>query len=198
VVEIEAHSCISLQVNQQEPPKQTDWVFFSSPAGVGLFFEHFSIRDTTRIGVLGPGTLKALEGRGYAAKYVSESADPEEAITAFCRQLAPSERVLVPRSEISLQRFKGLLREDQLVDFPFYSNLPAPPQKQFEGDVLIFTSPSNARAYFSVHRLMNHQRIVAIGQSTYDALRKCTPGPLQKSEAPTEEAMWAAVLRKTQ
>lgn len=198
MVEIHAHSCISLQVNQQEAPRQTDWIFFSSPAGVGMFFDHFSIHEKTRIAVLGTGTLKALEILGRTAHFVPEHTDPDEAIRQFCKRLAPAETVLVPRSEISLQRFKPVLTPDQLIDFPFYSNAPAPPQEQFEGDVLIFTSPSNGRAYFSKYELLAHQRVVAIGKSTFDALRKCTSGLLQKSEAPTEEAMWAAVLRKTQ
>jgi uroporphyrinogen-III synthase len=163
-----------------------------------MFFEYFSIRENTRIGVLGSGTLKALEAQARKADFVPGSSDPEEAITEFCELLKPSETVLIPRSEISLQRFKRFLSAAQLIDFTFYSNTPAPPENQFLGDVLIFTSPSNARAYFSKFDLLTHQRVVAIGQSTFDALQQRKTKSLYLSDAPTEEAMWAAALRKNQ
>jgi uroporphyrinogen-III synthase len=191
-ITLDCRSCIGLEVYRKDMPPPVDWIFFSSPSGFRLFSEHFGLPRDTRIAVLGEGTERALETMGLTADFIPDSTDPQTAIEQFCKEIGRDDRVLIARSDISLQRFYGQLSELQLVDWPFYTNRPTPPTQKFQGDVLIFTSPSNVRAYFSKFQLMPHQRAVGIGGATFKALVELTPGPVRQSKAPTEAEMWKA------
>lgn len=187
-----------MEVNREDIPPKTDWIFFSSPSGFELFLDHFGFQKNTRIGVLGVGTADKMKDYGLFPDFLPTYTDPEEAIKSFCDQLDENESVLVPRSEISLQRFLSALPPHQLVDWPFYTNHPSPPKEASEADYLIFTSPSNALAYFGVHKLNHKQVAVAIGNSTFSALGKSGITRSIKSEAPTEEGIWEAITKYQQ
>ncbi len=192
-MDLTCKSCISLEVNREDEPPKTDWIFFSSPSGFALFLEYFGFQKNTRIAVLGAGTATRMEEYGLYPDFTPVSTEPEEAIKIFCAQLKPTETVLVPRSEISLQRFRNSLPANQLVDWPFYSNHPAPPEIASDADFLIFTSPSNARAYLDAHGIKLTQIAVAIGEATFRALQDLVATTVLKSETPTEESIWDVI-----
>ena len=75
-----------------------------------------------------------------------------------------------------------------------YDNAPVPDPPRIDAGVLVFTSPMNAAAYFSRHPLQAHQRVVAIGKTTAEALTGLgIPGVVVARE-PSESGMADAVL----
>jgi uroporphyrinogen-III synthase len=187
-------SCINLKVNSVLPPPATDWLFFSSPSGVRLYLENFEMPVDTKVAVLGEGTAAALEGvQGMAIHFVPESRDVEIGVMEFASLVGPDETVLYPRSESSLLRLHSVLSPPRLVDWPFYENIPHPPSFPIYDDYLVFTSPSNASAYLSKHRVRTNQRLVAIGYSTGEQLATLGVQRYLVSEAPTPEAIWKCI-----
>lgn len=98
-------------------------------------------------------------------------------------------------SDKSLKRMRGIVPEDQLVEWEFYENLPKKHIPKSEADYLIFTSPSNAEAYLDLHELNEYQTVVAIGKTTNGALKKRGISKRICAEHPTEEWVWEAILK---
>ena len=186
-------SCITLNVIEEQEPPATDWIFFSSPSGVRLFFGRFTPNDGARIAVLGEGTASALEETEYTAAFIPESPEILGSIKAFVAEIRENETVLYPRSTESLLRLHEVLSPPQLVDWPFYSTSPNPPGHPVYDDYLVFTSPSNAKAYLQSQRIRSGQRIVAIGHSTAAAIMEKGITGFLISEAPTPEAIWKCI-----
>lgn len=92
----------------------------------------------------------------------------------------------------------GVVPDNQLIEWEFYENVPVQEIPKTNADYLIFTSPSNANAYLDLHDLHDlyeNQVVVAIGKSTYAALKN--RGVLNEicAEHPVEEWIWAAILK---
>ncbi len=190
---IQHHSCISLSITRSDEPPKSNWIFFSSPSGFELFLHQFGLPQHTLLAALGAGTASKMSEFGLKPDFAPTSSDPRKAIEEFVAFLAPGANVLIARSEISLQRFQGLLAANQLIDWPFYSNEPNPPDAPTEAGFLIFTSPSNARAYFSKHSIAAYQKVVAIGHSTLAALEELGFRGVLVAKSPTESEMWAEI-----
>lgn len=189
-------SCIKLSlIPGTGPPPHTDWVFFSSPSGVRLFFRHFSLSAKSKIAVLGRGTAAALQATGRTPDFVPETTDVQAAVEAFADLPKGGETVLYPRSSESLLRLRTAVPEERLVDFPFYLTLPVPPDNPSDADYLVFTSPSNATAYLGKHGLHAGQKAVAIGHSTAFRMSKEGLNDFLVSEAPSPEGVWRCIVR---
>ena len=83
----------------------------------------------------------------------------------------------------------------QCIHFPIYDNRPLAAPPYSDAEVLVFTSPMNAQAYFSKHILAEKQRVVAIGQTTAGALRELGIATVEVAASPDERGLAEAVLR---
>ena len=54
---------------------------------------------------------------------------------------------------------------------------------------MVFTSPLNAKAYFSKYSLESFQKVIAIGQTTAEALKALGINDPVVSELPSEESL---------
>ncbi|NEN23529.1 hypothetical protein G3O08_08450 [Cryomorpha ignava] len=173
---------------------KADWIFFLSPSGVELFAEKFDA-STFKIGVIGPGTERAVEEQGWQVSFLPKGTDPKEGIDEFAEMLPSTETVIMACSDKSLKRMHGIVPENQLIEWEFYENVSAPEISKSTADYLIFTSPSNADAYLDLYELGENQVVVAIGKTTDTALEK--RGVLNKirAEHPLEEWIWGAILK---
>ncbi|MCA1750515.1 MAG: uroporphyrinogen-III synthase, partial [Flavobacteriales bacterium] len=189
-------SCIKLSlIPGIELLPETDWVFFSSPSGVRLFFDAFSLSAKSKIAVLGRGTATALRGTGRIPDFVPETTDVQAAVEAFANLPKGNETVLYPRSSESLLRLRTAIPAESLVDFPFYLTLPDPPDAPSDADYLVFTSPSNAGAYLGMHELQRGQKAVAIGRSTATRISEEGLTDFLVSTAPTPEGVWRCIAQ---
>ncbi|HRI61157.1 MAG TPA: uroporphyrinogen-III synthase [Saprospiraceae bacterium] len=105
-------------------------------------------------------------------------------------------RILFPAARHSRQSVMSLLSPDfQCIHFPVYDNRPVANPLHSAADVLVFTSPLNAQAYFSKNKLGKNQRVVAIGQTTGATLRELGIAEIQVAREPGERALAEMVLK---
>lgn len=196
---VEGRSLVALSPLPFQDIPAADWVFFSSKNAVQFFFQPLENQKIhlpkTKWAALGAATAKALE------QYVEEvnftgTGEPRATATAFRRAISPPAVVLFPAASRSRQSVMTLLSPDfQCIHFPIYDNQPLAEVPHSEADVLVFTSPMNAQAYFSTNVLGKNQRVVAIGETTAEALRELGISKIEIADEPTEQALAEAVLR---
>lgn len=192
-VNIEFRSCISLQLKPNLDLPQADWIFFLSPSGVDLFAEKFTA-DSYKIGVIGPGTARAIESKRWEVSFLPKSTDPKEGIDEFAEFLRPNETIIMACGDKSLKRMHGVIPANRLIEWEFYENVAAENIVQTDANYLIFTSPSNAAAYLDSYSLFEDQILVAIGKTTFEALKKRgISNEIIRAQHPTEESIWESI-----
>ena len=84
---------------------------------------------------------------------------------------------------------KALRDKVDSIDLVVYDNLPKPDIVIPPCDILIFTSPLNAKTYFSHYEKLGHQQIVAIGRTTASTINELGIDNVIIPDNPTEEAL---------
>ena len=110
--------------------------------------------------------------------------------------IAKNQRILFPqakKSRQSVQKVAGnrILSQSLLV----YNNKPKIDCNMISRNLLVFTSPLNAEAYFHQNTLLPHQKIVAIGDTTANALKKMGYREIVIAGQPSERSMANSVLQ---
>ena len=172
------------------------WVFFSSPQGVTYFLEKYPVQklEGRKTAAVGAGTAARMVRMGLKPDYIAPEADPGEAGKRFAQQTA-DEVVLFPLSDISKKSVPNCFPPNRRIDLVVYQTRLLPPGRQRAEQVLIFTSPSNARAYFRQHALQPAQQVIAIGRTTAAELKlHCPPEKITVAAYPSEEGLWEALV----
>ncbi len=172
-----------------------DWVFFYSKKAVRFFFEGLDGAAPAGLkwGALGRGTAAALSARGITPDFIG-TGEPEGVAEAFAEE-AGGRRVLFPRARQSRQSIQQLLEEKiQAVSLVVYDNRPLESFNIPFCQVLAFTSPLNAEAYFRKYALQEGQAVVAIGNTTEAALHRLGVKEVAVAGSPSEESLAAAVV----
>ncbi len=178
----------------QLPPAA--WLFFYSKTGVRYFFQQISPEKITgvKLAAIGPGTAAALEEAIRPPDFTGDG-DPESTAALFL-ETARGQRVLFPRAKESRQSIQKILEPHlTALDLVVYENSPRRDFTLPDFDVLVFTSPLNAQAYFSKKRWEETQKVVAIGKTTAKALAKLGVERVIVAENPSEESLAAEVLK---
>lgn len=192
--EVDGRSLVAFSAVPFVLPTSFDWVFFYSSHGVRFFFDQVAqtevaLPQTTRFGAIGPATARLVETVHFVGDGV-----PETTAEAF-RKVAAGKRVLFPRAAHSKQSVQLLLDNSvEALDLVVYQNEPLREVVLSDAAALIFTSPLNAQAYFSKHRLLSGQKVFAIGQTTARALSDLHIVPEAVAPQPSEEALANLVL----
>ena len=141
-----------------------DWVVFTSPSGVRLFFEHlFDTGDIrafagVRVAAIGEGTRKALSKIGLRADFVPSVYDAETLGTELADVCAPGARILIPRAAMgnpllteNLSRGDGLVIDEVALYDTLYTASPVLDTKELldSGEIgfAVFTSASTVRGF---------------------------------------------------
>lgn len=172
-----------------------DWWFFSSKNAVKYFLPGRNLPPLVRIGALGEATAAEIEKVIGRLPDFTGNGDPEGTAKAFYT-IANQQTVLFPGAVNSLQSVQSLLNgQVNGTHLQVYDNTPLPdPPDMTAANVLVFTSPLNAQAYFARYALQPSQKVIAIGASTAKALRDLGIGGVQTAESPDERAMAKLVL----
>lgn len=151
----------------------TQWIFFSSKNAIKYFFaQKPEIKEHVKFGVMGPSSARYLLSFGKQADFTGSGVDVGLIAKEFAKCVG-NETVLLPQAIDSLQSIQKQLSFGNTCSNLFVYKTTV--KQEFEipvADVLVFTSPSNARAYFGRYKLRPDQNIVAIGSSTRLALRE--------------------------
>ncbi|MEM1119203.1 MAG: uroporphyrinogen-III synthase, partial [Bacteroidota bacterium] len=179
----------------------SDWLFFYSRNGVKFFFEGLKRLDISfnhfkdkKWAAMGEGTANTLK------KYINKVdfvGDGQPSTTAkLLLKMAQKEKVLFVRAKQSKMSVQRLLTDQlEMDDLIVYDNTI---KKDFlipTCDLLLFTSPLNARAYFQKYFLQPEQKVLAIGNTTGSALHKIGINRVYIAENPSEAAMANLVLQ---
>lgn len=162
------------------------WVAFTSPTGVKVFFEEMKKTKTdvrkmcnVKIAAIGKGTQKALEERGLFPDLIPQVYDGQTLGRELCHLCASSEHILIPRAAMGNQEItKALSEKSDIVidDIPtydtFYETQEVIDQKKAmeagEISCAVFTSASTVRGFVQATPGLDYTKVRAacIGKQT--------------------------------
>lgn len=144
---------------------QADWLFFYSANGVKFFLEKNLEIESLNIACIGQSTALAAEKGGLKVDFVGDG-KPESTAANFSK-LVIGQKVVFVGAANSRQSVMGLLPDSvEKKHLVVYDNVPISDFEIPLCDILVFTSPQNARVYFSKYTYQNGQKLVAIGKTT--------------------------------
>ncbi len=165
-----------------------DWLIFTSPAGVRIFFKRLYERKDMRIlsgikiAVIGEGSRKALRSYGLRADFMPDTYDGENLGRQLAGILPEGSRILIPRAAAGNQELIEELKkvpEVQITDAASYdtkyvsSRLPEEEQalENADADYVLFTSASCVRGFAagSGRNDFSGVRAICIGRQTQTA-----------------------------
>ncbi len=173
----------------REIPK-TDWVFFTSPEGIGWFSRMLTpCRKDMRclsgchIGAIGPKTASALEERGLHVDFVPREFSQEGVLKDFPRRVLRGKRGLIFSAEESRAVLETGLRERgmQVKKVPIYRTLV--PRTLRTGVAALFGRPFDCVTVTSASCVEHlHQALHAAGKAgLFGRLRFASIGPVTSS-----------------
>ena len=169
-----------------EELEQYQWIAFTSPTGVRVFFDEMKKSGTdvrkmgsVKIAAIGNGTAKALKEHGFFADLMPEVFDGAALGKALCEACAGWEKILIPRAKIGnheileeLQKKPGLSICDIATYDTVYKASEVIDQKaEFEAgsiDCAVFTSASTVRGFAEATPGLDYTKVRAacIGKQT--------------------------------
>ena len=173
------------------------WLVFTSPSGVRLFFEALTARRQDlrslmhcRIAVIGEGSRRELEKHGFIADFMPENYTGEdlgrELSVYLKKQLnqdgAENLRILIPRAKEGNPELTEHLKDFTVEDLPLYETVPLEPGildlkdlvQKGEITIVVFTSASMVRSFVQVMEGtdLTGVRAACIGKQTAAAAEK--------------------------
>jgi len=196
--QVHGESLLHFQAIPFQQLPYSDWIFFYSKKGVRFFFQNIqknnsSLSEQVKFATIGTSTAQVLQQHGLVPDFVG-TGDPVTTAETFLT-LAAGRRVLFPQAAHSRQSIQQQLGDRiKAVDLVVYENSLRSDFELPGFDILVFTSPMNAEAYFFKKQLLSHQQIVAIGHTTAQKLRALGIQNVQVAERPDEQHLAEAVL----
>ena len=163
-----------------------DWIVFTSPTGVRIFFDEMKDRKKdlralsgARFAVIGSGTGKALEERGFFADLMPEIYDGQALGRELAKACRPGERILVPRAATGnrelideLKKVENIKIDDVATYATRYESQELIDERaEFENgniDYAVFTSASTVRGFAQAAAGLDFHKVraVCIGKQT--------------------------------
>lgn len=162
-----------------------DWLVFTSPSGVDIFFDRLIARHDLRaltgakLAAIGQGTRKALLKYGLRADFLPSVYDGETLGRELRAACAPSSRILIPRAAIGnrelieeLEKGEGLTVTDVATyDTQYETSHVIDVRGALERgdvDIAVFTSASTVRGFAASVPDVDFSRVnaVCIGKQT--------------------------------
>lgn len=151
-------------------PTSFNIVFFSSRRSVDSFFSQFSLSPEHLVACIGNTTASRLKKYVSKIDFIGEKSGQPKAVAQQFKAFVGPKTVLFPQSQISNQSMQKALDENQLINLVTYHTLEVPTELPIVPDYLIFTSPSNVRAYLSKNKLSATTAVISWGDTTSDTL----------------------------
>ena len=174
-----------------------DWLVFTSPSGVGIFFDRLiALHDLralngAKLAAIGQGTQKALLKYGLRADFVPSVYDGETLGRELRAVCAPGSRILIPRAAIGNHELIGELQKGEgfeIADVATYDteyvssdviDVRGEIERGPEGpapdmDIAVFTSASTVRGFAAAVPDVDYSKVnaVCIGRQTAAEARK--------------------------
>lgn len=188
-IDLIAKSFIAFEsVDYKQPKKKIDVLFFTSPRSVDFYLLKCAIPEFIQVACIGAQTKAHLENRGIAVDfYGKDSTEPGLVANDFQKWIG-NRFVLFPISNLSNRSISKILPTSQYLEIVVYKTIEKPESLQCVPNILVFSSPSNARAYFKMNKFFNHQKVFCFGRTSYNYLKDNAVEAEILSE-PTEDAL---------
>lgn len=196
--------------------RQFDWLVFTSPNGVGFFFDaymkrHGDIRrlGNVRLAAIGPATAAKLAGRGLRVDLMPREFVAERVAAEMKRQPGRG-RVLLARADIARDALPRLLRKAgyQVEEITAYETRAPAKSRTVEElmkrgtDLVTFTSSSTAENFVRLvgksrlRGIPGRPRFVSIGPVTSATMRKLGLKVWRQAPVHTIPGLVECILRK--
>jgi hydroxymethylbilane synthase len=171
--QIEGKSLIEFKQIRIKYLPQTDWVFFSSKHAVRYFMSQKpELPEGIKFACIGTSTSAELRAFGKRADFIGQNTDIKLVGKQFSSKIGNA-RVLFPIARGSMQSIQWqMVKRDNVFNMEVYATLKHSIEVSPEHEVLVFTSPSNVEAYLEKNKILPHQKLIAMGESTGKALEK--------------------------
>lgn len=137
----------------------SDWIFFSSPNGVDVYFDNYPIL-ANKIAVFGAGTHHKLTSRGIEANFIGDNRKtPAEIGKDFFDFIDPNAVVVFPVSQLSQKSIIKVNNSNKCYELVIY-NTQIEANKMPKMDIVILSSPSNIDGYLIENPIENTEFIV--------------------------------------
>lgn len=183
-------SLLQFETIHFEALPDSEWIFFYSQKGVFHFFDQADRMDIVgrKIAAFGPKTAHALNDFDLSANFIG-TGYADQTAPAFLL-IAKGETVIFPRARTSRKSMqKALGKKIIAIDLVVYDNIPKENVQIPLCDVLIFTSPLNAKTYFHYHQKQDTQKVIAIGKTTASTIKELGIDEVLIPDQPNEEAL---------
>lgn len=163
-----------------------DWLFFSSKNGVKYFFNQIDSSKIAalKIAAINQGTAQAVYELGLTVDFVGKGSDLQKIATDF--DAVAAGKIIFPQAKKSMQSIqKNLKKNTDVESLIIYENCPKQTVLKRNEEILIFTSPMSAAAYFSKYKIENFQQIISIGQTTSKKLREFSVNNIKTAFEPS-------------
>lgn len=168
------HSLIEFKIIPFTKVPKTDWIFFSSKHAVTYFFKQNPIIENQKFGVIGKSTADALRQHGCRAEFIGQSIDTKITGKQFAAKVGPTALVCFPQAKDSMRTVqKQFIKPQQTIDLNVYETILQNDLAIPATDIILFTSPSNAQAFFEAkHTIQPNQQLIAMGAATAAEIKK--------------------------
>ena len=184
--QISGESLLEFETLDIQVVPDCDWIFFYSQQGVKHFSKQVSA-DQIKVAAFGPKTAQACKDAGLLVRFVGTGKADQTALALDL--VAGGERVLFIRAKNSMRSVQKLAQQVEIFDLPVYDNIPRSNFEIARADILVFTSPLNARTYFSKYAKLAEQEIIAIGPTTAETLIELGMHKVRIPDSASEEAI---------
>ena len=140
------------------------WIIFTSPAGVEIFFDEMDRKEMdvrslgqAKIAVIGEGTKKKLKEHHLLADFVPSVYDGDTLGAELAKELQGNEKILIPRAEAGNKKLPELLEQagakvDDIATYTirYEKSRLIDEKKEFETgsvDCVVFTSASTVKGF---------------------------------------------------
>ena len=216
VLEMPAIATVPIQENEElkwalEGIALYDWLVFTSPSGVRIFFDEMVQAGVDhrlvmgQIAALGQGTAAELRKRGYIADLVPDEATGEALGAAIAAVAKPGSKILIPRARIGNKALVEALSAFEVNDVPTYDTVSLSSDlvdlaAQFnQGRIfcVAFTSSSGVRAFAEANGDLDFSCVQAacIGEKTR-ATAEGLGMPTWTADEATMDSLCALIARE--
>lgn len=161
------------------------WIIFTSPAGVEIFFDEMNRKEMdvrslgqAKIAVIGEGTKKKLKEHHLLADFVPSVYDGDTLGAELAKELQGNEKILIPRAEAGNKKLTELLEQtgakvDDIATYTtcYEKSRLIDEKKELETgsvDCVVFTSASTVKGFVEGTKGLDYTKVKAacIGKQT--------------------------------
>lgn len=175
----------------------TEWIFFSSKHAVKYFFEQKPAIGKVKFGCIGASTSAELRSFGHRADFIGQGTDTKLIGKQFASKVGSS-KVLFPIAKDSMRTVQWQMpKKDNALDINIYFTVKHSVEIDDSYNVLVFTSPSNVEAFFEKNKPKPHQKLIAMGDATENALKKLKQKDITKPISFDDLGLVQAILARS-